>query len=144
MGTGSYLIGVKVGGEGQGPNYGGAGSVGVSTGPEYGYPGDRDTSGGLGAMLGAGGGLFWSNADHFGDLAGNFQSTIIGTPWGLGLQIDKSSTGIWVISTTYGKGWGAGIFHLTTRTLPCSIWETKSQPVGNSNGDSDKQGAIAP
>ena len=127
MGSASYLIGANDNNGESGPSYGGAGNVGLAAGPQYGYPSNPDGSGGLGAMFGAGGGLFWSNARHFRDLAGRFETTIIGTPFGVGVEIDKSGP-IYVISIAYGKGWGAGVFHYTTNTPCWTIWETTPGP----------------
>ncbi len=105
-------------------SYGGAGNLGIAAGEGYSYPAGGDNSGGLGASLGAGGGLFWSNAPSYSSLAGAFASTIISTPFGVGVEIDKSGP-IVVVSVTYGKGWGAGIFHLTTNTPKWTTWDTK-------------------
>lgn len=126
MGSAGYLVGINDHDGNAGLSYGGAGTVGVGAG-EYGYPTARESSGGLGLMAGVGGGLFWSNARSFDDLKGTFSSTIIAFPFGLTLQIDKSGP-IWVGSMTFGRGWGAGVFHFTTYTPECTIWETQPGP----------------
>ncbi len=82
------MIGMNT--SGRKPKIGGAGSLGFGAGPDYSYPKSREPSGGLGAMAGAGGGVFWSNAKSFRHLAGPFDTTIIGTPWGIGFEIDVS------------------------------------------------------
>ncbi|HKR61293.1 MAG TPA: RHS repeat-associated core domain-containing protein [Pyrinomonadaceae bacterium] len=125
MGNAGYLIGVNsnCGCENE-ISYGGAGNIGIAAGPQYGYPEQRDGSGGLGATFGAGAGLFWSNAPSYTSLAGEFATTLISTPFGVGLEIDKSGP-IVVVSLTYGKSWGAGIFHFTTNTPKWSTWDTK-------------------
>ena len=58
IGTGGYLMGYNTncGCEGE-TSIGGAGNIGISAGG-YGYPSNRDNSGGLGATAGVGGGLF--------------------------------------------------------------------------------------
>ena len=125
LGTGSYMIGVN--GDCGCKDYssiGGAGSFGFSAGGDYGYPEKRGPGGGLGAMIGAGGGFFWSNVKNFGELVGTFETTIISTPFGVAIEIDKSGDNK-VISLAFGKGWGAGVFHLTTNTPEWSVWESK-------------------
>ena len=124
VGTASYMVGINT--SGRKPKVGGAGSFGISAGPDYRYPKSREPSGGLGAGIGAGGGLFWSNAKSFCELAGPFHTTFVSTPW-FGLEIDNSGP-IYIVSITLGKGWGAGIFHLETQTPKWSTWETCIQP----------------
>jgi RHS repeat-associated protein len=120
-----YLIGINTNCKCEGyESVGGAGNIGIGAGPQYGYPEQKDGSGGLGATVGAGGGLFWSNAPSYAALQGPFQTTIISTPFNVGVEIDKSGD-IYVASLTYGKGLGAGVFHLTTNTPKWTTWDTK-------------------
>jgi RHS repeat-associated protein len=148
MGTGSYMIGFNDHNTGgRKVSLGGAGSFGFSGGDTYSYPDQSEErnptrGGGLGATLGAGGGVFWSNAKSFADLKGTFETTIISTPWGVGVEIDKSGP-TYIVSITGGKGLGAGIFHFKTNTPEWTIWETDCEMVPD-NGSGGAQGAIAP
>jgi RHS repeat-associated protein len=134
-GTGSYMIGYNDHGDlsGRKTSMGGAGSLGLHAGEDYSYPENHDGGGGLAATFGAGGGLFWSNAESFAELAGTFETTIISTPWGVGLEIDKSGS-TYVGALTVGKGWGFGILHFKTNTPTGSIWETECRPINDIYG----------
>jgi RHS repeat-associated protein len=67
MGTAGYMVGWNTNCDCDGEtSMGGAGNVGISAG-EYGYPLPQKNSAGLGATIGAGGGLFWSNAPNYAD-----------------------------------------------------------------------------
>jgi RHS repeat-associated protein len=132
IGTANYSIGINSDCSCGDFTTGGAGSLGLDLGPGLDYPSQgRDSrdysSGGFGATLGAGGGVFWSNARHFDELKGQFETTIISTPWLVGLEIDKSDS-IYMVSLTFAKGWGAGVLHLKTNTPSKSVWETKCRP----------------
>lgn len=125
MGTAGYLIGMNTNCKCRDWfSSGGAGTVGLSAGHEYGYPANQSESAGLGATAGAGGGLFWSNAPSYESLNGEFDTTIISTPFGVGFEIDTAGDTV-IASLTYGKGWGAGVFHFKTNTPSWSTWDTK-------------------
>ncbi len=108
--TGSLMYGINTndtGGFGFTGSYG-AGSSGFTGDPSQSY---------TGAAVGAGLGGFWSNADSFNDLTGNFDTTVIATPIA-SLQIDNSGP-IYVVTLSpevHGLGTGAGFFNFKTTT----------------------------
>jgi len=100
----------------------------------YGYFMTNTSHDGLavGAAAGGGGGIFWSNAKDFNDLAGRFKTTVISIG-PIGIQIDRGSNAggdsITNVSVTYGKGWGGGIAHFDTYTPPWSIKKKPYSPM---------------
>jgi hypothetical protein len=101
-GSASYLVGFNS--TPCGLSFGGAGSVGgfFGTGRGLGYPDDKGAVVGGGA--GAGGGIVYSNASSFDELAGPFETTRYNF-FVVTLEIDESiprKTYVW--SLTGGKG----------------------------------------
>ena len=94
---------------------GAAGSGGVvfggsSVGGSFGYPSQEGW--GIGAAVSVTPGVFWSNAESFSDLQGDFTTTVIATPL---VTIGIDSSGSTELVSVSGPS-GLGIFHYTTHT----------------------------
>ena len=125
MASGDVSVGINTNGNG---GMGAAAGLGVVAGGSpvgggYGYPSAEGW--GLGAAVGASPGIFWSNAEDFQQLQGDFNTTIVATPW-LTFQWDQSSTDNTRKISLSGPSVGAGIFHFPTTTPK---WTTVDFPV---------------
>lgn len=96
--------------------FGSAVSRGGFYGPGH-TPADTRNNSGWGAGGGAGlaVGPFWSNADKWCQLAGDFETTIIGAG-PVSIQIDSGDGNIYVVQATVGVGVSYGITHFRTNT----------------------------
>lgn len=70
----------------------------------------------MGGAVGAGAGVFYTNADKWHQLDEGFETTII-SAGPFGLEINKSGP-IWMVQITLGKSQGGGIAHFKTYTPP--------------------------
>lgn len=120
--TGSVAAGGFWGGSG-GANLGAFSSFGAySGGPtkdtQWTYPKSNTNGKALGAFLGAGGGVFFTNANCAADLRGPARTTTVNIGYGpLQFTIQASYSGsYWVTSVTAGPGVGANISDYPTNT----------------------------
>lgn len=98
--------------------------LGSPVGGSYGYPSEEGFA--FGVAAGGGPSLFWSNAEEFRDLRGDFMTTIIATPL-LTFQWDQSTTDNTRKLSIGGPSIGiGGVFHLRTTT---PNWTTSDYPV---------------